>query len=154
MCLWSETICGFLYPTSPNLSSDHHFMIVRSILVVKTVCGFLYLTSSNLNQDYYLTQRLEQGAFDDRKWLMKIKPLTAWVIRVLKSPQKCGAVWDLLFNTLFCLQIPLQSVVWICNTLGYLLGIKHELAKYLKESCCLGSDLNFSIKWFLEYAFL
>ena len=53
-----------------------------------------------------------------------------------------------------CLKIYLTSVVWTFHTFEDNFEMKHKFAKYLKESCRLSSDEQFSFKYFLEVAFV
>ena len=43
---------------------------------------------------------------------------------------------------------------WIYDTFINNFKIKHELGKYLRRSCQLGSPQHFSIKYFLIYSFI
>ena len=50
-----------------------------------------------------------------------------------------------------CLKVPRGIVVWIYVTFHDNLNMKKSLAKYLKESCSLYANQNFSFKYFPLY---
>ena len=47
-----------------------------------------------------------------------------------------------------------MNVVWTCHTFENNLKMKHNFAKYLKESCRKRSDELVSFKYFLNIAFV
>ena len=48
---------------------------------------------------------------------------------------------------LFTLRVSLESVVCYSHTFENNFGMKQKFTKYLKESCCLASDLDLSFKY-------
>ena len=52
------------------------------------------------------------------------------------------------------MDINFTCVIWTCHTFKNNFGIKHKLAKYLKESCRQSSDEQFSLKYFLYIVFV
>ena len=56
--------------------------------------------------------------------------------------------------TLSCPEISVTSVVWTYDTYENNLGNDYKLKKYLKRSCWLVSDKDFSFKYFLKTVFV
>ena len=55
---------------------------------------------------------------------------------------------------LSCLEISLISVVWTFDTFQSNSKIDYKFTKFLKEGCGLDFDPDFSIKYFLNIAFV
>ena len=53
----------------------------------------------------------------------------------------------------FTLCVLLESIVCHSHTFQNNLGITRNFTKYLKEMCCLASDLHFSFKYFMKTSF-
>ena len=57
-------------------------------------------------------------------------------------------------STLSCREISSPSVFWIFDNFQYIFKINHKFTKHLKESCELGFDQYFFMKYFLKITFV